>query len=333
MISKGVIVNDIGERIEALEPVIVSASRATDIPAFYMDWFMHRLKRNYALWINPFNRKKTYVSFAKTRLIVFWSKNPEPLLSYLPELEARGMHVYLHFTLNDYENEGFEPYLPSLQKRIVLFKEISERMGKGKLIWRFDPLLLTDKVSIDTLLAKIENIGNALQGYTEKLVFSFADIDSYVKVKRNMQKHDIAYRSFNKDDMLAFAKGLSNLNKKWKYKLTSCCEAVDLSSFGIEHNKCIDDNLIIRHFSDDTLLMEHIGLKRNIFGLTEIVGSIKDKGQRKYCGCIASKDIGQYNTCLHACVYCYANNSLDKVKKQWEEHQKDPYKESITGLL
>lgn len=333
MKSNAFIVRDNGDQVEAVEPIIVSASRATDIPAFYMDWFMYRLKQNYALWINPFNRKKTYVSFAKTRLIVFWSKNPEPLLSYLLELQAQGLHTYLHFTLNDYENEGFEPGLPPLEKRIALFQDISKRLDKGKVIWRFDPLLLTDNIGIDDLLVKIENIGNALQGYTEKMVFSFADIDSYVKVKRNMQKQHIAYRMFSNDDMLTFAEGLSNLNKKWKYKLASCCEAVDLSSYGIEHNKCIDDNLMLRFFADDTLLMEHIGLKRNIFGFTEIVGSMKDKGQRKYCGCISSKDIGHYNTCLHGCVYCYANNSLQKVKEQWEKHKKNPYGECIIGNL
>lgn len=329
MKSNTYIVRENGDQVEAVEPIIISASRATDIPAFYMDWFMHRLKQNYALRLNPFNNKKTYVSFAKTCLIVFWSKNPEPLLSYLPELQARGIHSYLHFTLNDYENEGFEPGLPSLQKRITIFKDISKQLNKEKVIWRFDPLLLTDNIYINDLLDKIENIGNALHGYTEKLVFSFADIDSYVKVKNNMQRHAITYRTFNKNDMFAFAEGLSFLNKKWKYKLASCCETVDLSSFGIEHNKCIDDNLMLRFFADDSLLMEHIGLKKNIFGFTEIVGNRKDKGQRKNCGCIESKDIGQYNTCLHGCVYCYANNSLGKARKQWEKHKKNPYGECI----
>ena len=113
-----ILTTDGGAQVQAVEPVIVSASRATDIPAFWADWFFGRLRAGYSVWVNPFDRKRSYVSYARTRLIVFWSKNPAPLLAHLPELEQRGIHCYIQFTLNDYECEGLEPGVPPLTQRI-----------------------------------------------------------------------------------------------------------------------------------------------------------------------------------------------------------------------
>ena len=103
------IINDKGERVEATAPVIISASRSTDIPAFYAKWFFNRLAKGYCVWYNPFNKKPMYISFKNTKAIVFWTKNPKPILPYLKELDARGIHYYFQVTLNDYVNEGFEP--------------------------------------------------------------------------------------------------------------------------------------------------------------------------------------------------------------------------------
>lgn len=172
-----------GETVEAQAPIIVSASRSTDIPAFYADWFFHRLKVGYSAWTNPFNGVKSYVSYENTRFIVFWSKNPHPLLPHLDYLKERNIGCYIQYTLNDYEREGLERGVPKLSERIDTFKQLVDKLGKGRVIWRFDPLILTDAISIDTLLSKIECIGDQLQGYTEKLVFSYADILSYRKVK------------------------------------------------------------------------------------------------------------------------------------------------------
>ena len=150
------------------EPVVVSASRSTDIPAFYCDWFFHRLKVGYSVWTNPFNGVKMYVSYAKTRFIVFWSKNPRPLLDHLDELAERGIKCYVQYSLNDYEAEKLEKNVRPLAERIETFKLLVERLGFGGVIWRFDPLMLTEDIDIDKLLKKIENIGDQLKGYTEK---------------------------------------------------------------------------------------------------------------------------------------------------------------------
>ena len=217
-----------GSPVDAQAPIIISASRSTDIPAFYADWFFHRLNVGYSAWKNPFNGKLSYVSYAKTRFIVFWSKNPRPLLAHLDELKEKKIDCYIQYTLNDYEKEGLEKGVPPLQQRIETFKNLVDKLGKGRVIWRFDPLILTDKISIDDLLVKIENIGNELIGYTEKLVFSFADIASYKKVKNNLDKNGINYQEWDEVSMNEFARRLAILNKKWGYELATCGEKIDI---------------------------------------------------------------------------------------------------------
>ena len=135
---------DNGERVEAIAPVIISASRSTDIPAFYADWFFHRLKIGYSAWTNPFNGVRSYVSYQNTRFIVFWSKNPKPLIAHLDELKERNIGCYIQYTLNDYVAENLEKNVPALEERIDTFQRLVEKLGIGRVIWRFDPLLLTD---------------------------------------------------------------------------------------------------------------------------------------------------------------------------------------------
>lgn len=342
-----------GETVDAQAPIIVSASRSTDIPAFYADWFFHRLKVGYSAWTNPFNGLKSYVTYQNTRFIVFWSKNPLPLLNHLDYLEERNIGCYIQYTLNDYEKEKLEQGVPALQQRIDTFKQLVDKLGKGRVVWRFDPLILTDDISIDTLLAKIEYLGDQLKGYTDKLVFSYADILSYRKVKANLEKSNIPYQEWTEAQMLDFAKKLSALNRRWGYTLATCGEKVDLQQFGIEHNHCVDDALIIRFAYEDNALMDFLKVKifpipvPNLFGESESLpddaiilpnntyathGDNRDKGQRLFCGCIVSKDIGEYDTCPHLCEYCYANTSKQVAAKNYNLHKKNYFGETITGI-
>lgn len=341
-----------GEIVDAQIPVIVSASRSTDIPAFYADWFFHRLKVGYSAWTNPFNGVRGYVSYKNTHFIVFWSKNPRPLLHHLDYLKERNIGCYIQYTLNDYEEERLEQGVPPIQQRIDTFKELVDRLGKGRVIWRFDPLMLTDTIDIDKLLAKIENIGNQLKGYTEKLVFSYADIALYRKVKSNLEKNGINSREWTEDEMRKLAKGLAKLNQSWGYTLATCGEKIDLTPYGIEHNRCIDDALIIRLAYHDKALMDFLKVKfhpmptPSIFGDTEPLppdaiilpnntyatrGDNRDKGQREFCGCMKSKDIGEYNTCVHLCEYCYANTSKEVAVANWKQHLTNKESETITN--
>ena len=342
-----------GELVDMQVPVLVSASRSTDIPAFYADWFFYRLdKAGYSAWTNPFNGVKSYVSYKDTRFIVFWSKNPKPLLRYLPVLKQRGIGCYIQYSLNDYEEEGLEKNVPPLKQRIETFKQLTNALGKGHVIWRFDPLVLTDNINIDKLLDKVENIGNQLLGYTEKLVFSFADILSYRKVQANLQKANINYIDWQENQMREFARRLSVLNQKWGYELATCGEKIDLTEFGVKKNHCVDDELIIKLAYDDKKLMDYLKVKfypmpqKSLFGDSESLpdsaiilpngmyalhGDNKDKGQRAFCGCIKSKDIGEYNTCVHGCEYCYANASKQAAVMNYKCHKENPWSETITG--
>ncbi len=327
------IVTERGERVLAQAPVIVSASRATDIPAFYADWFMERLRKGYLRWTNPFNGKPLYVSFAKTRAIVFWTKNPQPILRHLDELKERGLNFYFQYTLNDYDDERLEPNVLSVEQRIKTFQALSDTIGTDRVIWRFDPLLITDKTPIDVLFTKVCDLAERLKGMTRRLVFSFADIMNYRSVGSNLKKAGFCAREFTHEEKLAFAQRLSEANKRngWGLTLATCAEDIDLEKYGIEHNRCIDDRLLIRNFSHDVELMEFLGVSPQLDLFSEpkkdSYSQLKDKGQRLACGCIRSKDIGEYNTCPHRCLYCYANTSPGKAV----EHAKNALKgETIT---
>lgn len=302
------ILNNKGAMVNAVAPIIVSASRATDIPAFYSDWFFNRLNHGYVTWRNPFNGKDSYVSFAQTRFVVFWSKNPAPLIPHLQILKEKGIGFYLQFSLNDYDKELLEPGVPPLQRRIDTFRRIVDDNGVGSVVWRFDPLILTDSATPDTLLEKIDAIAGQLRGYTEKLVFSFADISSYRSVVRNLNNAGVHFREWTENEMDTFAKRLSELNRNWDLRLSTCSEKIDLEQYGIEHNRCIDPMLISRRSPNDASLNDFLRKAR------------PDSGQRKLCGCILSKDIGTYNTCPHLCKYCYANNSPSQVAGNFNRH-------------
>lgn len=171
MAEKVEVTLDNGSIVEtSMHPVIVSASRATDIPAFYADWFFYRLKRGYSAWVNPFNGVKGYVSYQDTRFIVFWSKNPKPLFEHLDELDNRGIGCYIQYTLNDYVDDGLEKKVSSIEQRIDTFRRLVDRLGVGHVIWRFDPLVLTYNITADVLLDKIERIGDQLKGDRKSVV-------------------------------------------------------------------------------------------------------------------------------------------------------------------
>jgi DNA repair photolyase len=330
------ITTDTGELVEAQTPVIISASRSTDIPAFYARWFINRLNKGYALWYNPRDKKPMYISFKNTKVVVFWSKNPLPLIPYLKELDDRGIQYYFQFTLNDYEHEGLEPNVPPLAERIATFKQLSELIGKEKVIWRFDPLIITPEITVRDLLTKIWKVGNQIKGLTDKLVFSFVDVKAYRKVQYNLVKETSLYSKdkvedaeLNNEQMTEIAEGLVKIRERWKSEgwditLATCAESIDLDKYGIEHNRCINGELMKRIFCKDKDLMYYLSYgklpdKATLFPDTISEPpkpiNLKDKGQRKICGCMISKDIGMYNTCRHYCVYCYANTSRSVVEK------------------
>jgi DNA repair photolyase len=277
--------------------VILSVSRRTDIPAFYSKWFFNRLKEGFFLVKNPMNPhqiSRVEINPSVIDCIVFWTKNPKPMLNQLDHLN--GYNYYFQFTITPYDKTT-EPNVPRKKHIIDTFIELSERIGKEKVIWRYDPIILTDIYTKEYHYKWFEYLAQKLCNYTDKCVISFLDL--YKKIERNMK--EIKVTPLLKSDMEKMADRLSKIASKYNLILESCSEEIQLDKFGINHGKCIDDKLI-------SML---IGCNINVQ---------KDTNQREVCGCVKSIDIGAYNTCKHHCLYCYANFSKETVEKQILEH-------------
>ena len=223
--------------------MIISASRRTDIPAFYSKWFMNRIKDGYVLVQNPYNTKqirKVFLTPFQVDAIVFWTRNAKPLIPYLDDLDKLGYNYYFQYTITGYKRE-LERFTPSPQKAIETFIELSDKIGKEKVIWRYDPIILSDYSNYNEHLRLFEKISNMLENKTDKVVISFAD--SYKKITNNLK--NIGYKDIleNKKELYLFCEELSNIVKDRNIQIETCTEEIDLSIFGINPTKCIDDKL------------------------------------------------------------------------------------------
>lgn len=264
--------------------MLLSVSRRTDIPAFYSDWFFNRLKEGFVFVRNPMNIhqvSRVTLSPEVIDCIVFWSKNPKPMLARLDEL--KDYMYYFQFTINPYDRE-LELGVPRKEGIISTFKELSEKIGRKRVIWRYDPILLTENMGVDYHVRYFEEIAKRLEGYTDTCVISFVDL--YQKTQRNLK--NTTAREPSQNEMVDIASKLCVIAKKYGITIQTCAEEIALESVGIKHGKCIDSALI-EDLLDVKLVVD------------------KDPNQRKECGCVQSIDIGEYNTCAHGCKYCYAN--------------------------
>lgn len=273
--------------------MILSVSRRTDIPNYYSEWFFNRIKEGFVYVRNPMNPHQVSridLSPEVVDCIVFWTKNPEPMLHRLEELAA--YDYYFQFTLTGYGRD-IELNVPhKREKMIPIFQELSHHIGKEKVIWRYDPILFTKRYTPEYHLKAFEQIASALKGYTEKCVISF--VDAYAKNRKNMK----LLESYELDakELSEFAADICRLAEKNGMETGACAESMDLEQCGIKHNCCIDKTLI-----------------ENIIGCKLKAG--KDKNQRQECGCMESVEIGTYNTCKNGCKYCYASYSVESVEK------------------
>ena len=284
--------------------MILSVSRRTDIPAFYTDWFINRIKAGFVHVRNPMNyHQVSKVSLAPDVIdcMVFWTKNPTPILDKLKLIS--NYNYYFQVTINAYDKK-IERNVPETNIIINTFQNLSMKIGKQKMIWRYDPIFYTSGIDLSYHLKKFSMIASQLTGFTNRCVISFADV--YRKTERNMR----CLQPLNEDMMLEMGAHLSAIAKSFDMEIIACSESVDLSPVGIGNAKCIDDSLISA-----------------IIGQKIYVD--KDKNQRSECGCVTSVDIGAYNTCKHGCLYCYANYSDTSVKNNTLKH--NPHSPFLIG--
>ncbi len=272
--------------------MILSVSRRTDIPNYYSDWFIARIKEGFLYVRNPMNAhqiSRIDLSPEVVDCIVFWTKNPANMIEKLEDLK-RYMY-YFQFTLTGYGRD-VEPNLPNKRQELIpTFKRLSEKIGKERVIWRYDPILISKRYTMNYHLQAFEEIADNLADYTERVVISF--VDFYSKTKRNAR--GLGIRQITDEEMLEVAGKMAQIASKYNLIIETCAEQINLHEIGIQHGSCIDKKLIER-----------------LLGCKLIAK--KDKNQRAGCGCIESVEVGTYNTCLSGCKYCYANFNDRRVE-------------------
>ena len=296
--------------------MIISASRRTDIPAFYARWFIQRVREGFCTVPNPYNPRQVSRVSLKPRdvdVIVFWTRNPVPLLPYLDELDGLGFRYYFQYTVLKNPRE-LDQNGPAFDQAVNTFQRLSQKIGPDRVIWRYDPIVFTDKTSTSFHRETFEEIAQKLRGYTHRSVISVMDF--YRKTQKRMQeleKNGLKIQPFhNSADSRfdALMSALASSAAKNGMEIVSCAEELDLSLYGIKPGKCVDDEYISR-----------------VFGME--VGHKKDPGQRKACGCVTSQDIGMYDSCLFGCQYCYATSSFERARINHAAH--DPESPSLLG--
>ncbi len=280
--------------------MIISVSRRTDIPAFYADWFYNRLHEGFALVRNPMNPhsvSKIALTNEVVDAFVFWTKNPLPMAGRMAELAA--YPYYFQFTLTCY-GQDIEPCVPD-KKAVLLpaFKDLSARLGKKRVIWRYDPIFFNHKYTPQYHLECFGQMAKELAPFTERCIISF--MDSYRNTRRNAEK--LAGITLAAEELYAFAEGLAKLAAGYGIKLSTCAEADSFALLGITPAACIDK----------ALLEELCGFKLNLK---------KDSNQRAECCCAESIDLGAYNTCPGGCLYCYANYNAGMVQANFAAYNK-----------
>jgi hypothetical protein len=319
--------------------MILSASRRTDIPGYYSEWFLNRLKAGYALTRNPMNYaqiSRIELSPEKIECIVFWTKDPVNMMDKLDQIDAMGYHYYFQFTLTPYGFRPSEVYSGALllnslfsepiqnrascigmeiernlrEKRDILktFQQLSNKLGKERVLWRYDPIIINDEITIQYHMDMFNALCCELEGYTKICTISFVDV--YNKLSRRTK--DEVIKEITPEEMHFIAANFSKIGRKHGIELRACAEAIDLSVDGIKSAACIGKDIV-----------------EQVCG--HAVMDKKDKNQRLECGCIQSVDLGAYNTCKNGCVYCYANHGEASIRRNYEMH--DPTSELLIGVI
>jgi hypothetical protein len=284
---------------------IISVSRRTDVPAFYGDWFMRRLREGYAGVVNPFGGKRYLVSLKPEDVscFVFWSKDFTPFIEPLETLDRLGYRFYFNYTLTALP-AVFESHVDK-DAALKTLLYLSERYSPRHINWRFDPIVLSDITDGAFYLDAFTRLAARLAGRVERCYFSFVAL--YSKVKRNFQQMQdltgIRVIDPHPEEKIALADRLASIAERYGIRMYSCCGEYLLSP-SIQKAHCIDGAIIQQLFSPAEF-------------------EYKDKPTREQCGCTESVDIGTYDTCSHGCVYCYANANKTIARQAFDNHDPD----------
>ena len=291
---------------------IISASRRTDIPAFFSKWFFNRLKQGYCQVANPFNPnqvKTVELSQQEIDAFVFWTRNPLPFFEVLDFMETQQFLSIFLITLTNYPTE-LEPYLPPTNQVLETFNRLANKIGKERIAWRYDPIILSNKMPFSWHLENFSALAQKLSGKINRCIISFADF--YKKTNTNLKPLEKSgWKFLAKEEALEqageFLSELKRIANDNGFNIFSCCEShISFLEAGIQQGACIDINWLQK------LAKKTISSKR-------------DKNQRPNCQCAKAIDIGKYHTCKHGCKYCYATSSYERAKK----YQHDPDKDKL----
>ncbi len=298
--------------------MIISVSRRTDIPAFYAEWFANRVRAGYCVVPNPFYpEKQSVVSLRREDVdcFVFCTRNPRPLMRHLDEIDGMGHRYYFQYTLVN-NPKAIDPASPPLEAALRTFTELAGRVGAQRMVWRYDPITISEVTPVQFHLDNFRRIAKALNGAAGRCVVSL--LDPYRKIEGRLadlvrQGIYLTYRPDVPEAVQAeLLTGLAQMAGEHGMEIVSCAEEAGWEQYGIRPGKCIDDELIRRACGVETT-------------------HAKNPAMRATCGCVVSRDIGMYDTCLHGCAYCYATTSFVKARANHAAHH--PQSPSLLGWM
>ena len=276
--------------------MIINTGCRTDIPAFYSKWLINRIREGYVLVRNPYNPNQVTrynLSPDVVDCLAFCTKNPEPMLKYLDEIDKYKQYWFV--TITPY-GKDIEPNVPNKEKVIESFKKLSKHIGVDAIGWRYDPIFIGNNFDVNKHIYYFEKIAKELKNYTHNCTISFLDL--YEKVKRNAPE----IKPPNHEEQIQIAKVFSKISKENNMVIHSCCEKTYLSQYGLKCNGCMSKEIVEKA----------IGCNLN--------PPNSRKNLRESCNCLMGNDIGAYNTCGHLCKYCYANANKGFVIENMKKH-------------
>lgn len=279
--------------------MILSASKRTDIPALYHRWFLSRIEEGYLLVANPrdhIRARRVELSPETIDAIVFWSKDPLPMHAGFSRLDGLGYRWYLQFTLNGYDR-SIEPGLPAVEERVKTLRTLADCYGRQRIVWRYDPIILTEELTVDYHIDRFNYLAARLSGSFSHCMISFLDL--YPQAIRRMTNHRLLPPTAPRVQELASAFG--TIARREGFRILSCAESIELGAYGIDHGACVDRSMI------EGLCGYRLATK-------------KDPNAREGCGCIRHLDIGTYESCIHRCSYCYAVKDFQRAREAYTAH-------------